>query len=410
MNFLLEIGTEEIPHWMIPGALKHLSSMNLFGAEVRVDATPRRLVIQAAGLPERTPDEEQVLKGPPISAGERAAAGFAKKQGVDLSAMHRAGDYFELRKRVPGRSITDILAENLPGDILDIQWPKTMYWTGKGGPRFIRPIRWIVALLDDQVIPFEIAGVRSGNVTRGHRQLGSSSIPVTIASYESELRKNFVIVSAHERRHKIEKEASALGAKLDPDLIETLTYITEYPAAIRGEFDPAYLELPAEVLTTVMRHHQKYFSVETAPGILAPNFVAVMNTSGDPEGLVKRGNERVLRARFNDARFFWDVDQAKTLEERLPDLAKVTFQAKLGSYLEKTNRVVALVKELHGSKDDGTRRTAVQMRPDYGDGEGVHGSARRGRRTLRQSPGRAGGCRASHLRTLPAGRHGRFDS
>ena len=237
-----------------------------------------------------------------------------------------------------------------------------MYWTGgKTGPRFIRPIRWIVALLGDQVIPFEIAGVKSGNVTRGHRILGASSIPVTIANYESELRKNFVILAAHERRHKIENEGAALGAKLDGDLVETLTYITEFPTAIKGDFDPAYLELPAEVLTTVMRHHQKYFSVEDAIG-LAPNFVAVMNTSGDPDGLVKHGNERVLKARFNDARFFWNVDQAKKLADRVDDLAKVTFQAKLGSYKEKTDRVVALVKELGG--DANAQRAALLCKCD----------------------------------------------
>jgi glycyl-tRNA synthetase beta chain len=199
------------------------------------------------------------------------------------------------------------------------------------------------------VIPFEIAGVKSGNITRGHRIPGSSSIPVTTANYEAELRKNFVILSAHERRHKIETEASKLGAKIDTDLLETLTFITEYPTAIRGDFDPAYLELPAEVLTTVMRHHQKYFAVESEPGKLAPHFVAVMNTSGDPEGIVQHGNERVLKARFNDARFFWNVDQQKKLVDRGDDLAHVTFQAKLGTYLEKTNRVVELVKELGGN-------------------------------------------------------------
>jgi glycyl-tRNA synthetase beta chain len=350
MNFLLEIGTEEIPHWMIPGALKQLATMNLFGAAVQVDATPRRLVVRADGLPERTPDEEQIIKGPPVSAGDKAAGGFAKKQGVELSAMTKAGDYYELRKLVPGRAVRDILGETLASSILGIQWPKTMYWVGgKTGPRFIRPIRWIVALLGDEVIPFELAGVKSGNVTRGHRKLGAASIPVTFATYDSELRKNFVILSADERRRKIVTEITQLGAKLDADLIETLTFITEYPTAIRGDFDPAYLELPAEVLTTVMRHHQKYFSVESAAEKLAPHFVAVMNTSGDPEGLVKRGNERVLKARFNDARFFWDVDQQKKLAERVEDLAKVTFQAKLGSYLEKTNRVVVLVDELGGN-------------------------------------------------------------
>jgi glycyl-tRNA synthetase beta chain len=363
LDFLLEIGTEEIPHWMIPGALAQLAKMDLLGATPSVDATPRRLVVRAEGLPERTPDSEQIIKGPPISAGDKAAEGFAKKQGADASALRKAGNYYELVKKVSGRATLDILAESLPAPILGIQWPKTMFWTGgKSGPRFIRPIRWIVALLGDQVIPFEVAGVKSGNVTRGHRILGASSIPVTIATYESELRRSFVILAAHERRHKIEKEAAALGAKIDSDLVETLTYITEFPTAIKGDFDPAYLGLPAEVLTTVMRHHQKYFSVEGPHGMLEPNFVAVMNTSGDPDGLVKHGNERVLKARFNDARFFWNVDQTRKLADRVDDLAKVTFQAKLGSYKEKTERVVALVKELGG--DANAQRAALLCKCD----------------------------------------------
>jgi glycyl-tRNA synthetase beta chain len=363
MNFLLEIGTEEIPHWMIPGALKQLAEIDVMGNTLLVDATPRRLVLQAVGVPERTPDEQQIIKGPPISAGEKAAAGFAKKRGIELSALTKAGEYYELRRLAPGRRTLDILSETLPVAILSIQWPKTMYWTGgKTGPRFIRPIRWIVALLDEHVIPFEIAGVKSSNVTRGHRQLGSSSIPISIANYESELRRNFVILSSHERRHKIEKEAAALNAKLDADLLETLTFITEYPTAIRGEFDPKFLELPPEVLTTVMRHHQKYFSVESAPNLLAPNFIAVMNTAGDPDGLVKHGNERVLKARFNDARFFWDVDQVKKLADRVEDLKKVTFHVKLGSYFEKTQRVVELVKELGGNEH--AKRAALLCKAD----------------------------------------------
>jgi glycyl-tRNA synthetase beta chain len=361
LDFLLEIGTEEIPHWMIPGALAQLAKLDLLGATPQVDATPRRLVVRAQGLSERTPDSEQIVKGPPITAGDKAAEGFAKKQGADASALRKAGNYYELVKKVSGRAVGEILAESLPAAILGIQWPKTMYWTDRSGPRFIRPIRWLVALLGNQVIPIEIGGVRSSNVTRGHRILGASSIPVTIANYESELRKNFVILAAHERRHKIEKEGAALGAKLDGDLVETLTYITEFPTAIKGDFDPAYLELPAEVLTTVMRHHQKYFSVEDAVG-LAPNFVAVMNTSGDPDGLVKHGNERVLKARFNDARFFWNVDQARKLADRVDDLAKVTFQAKLGSYKEKTDRVVALVKELGGNEN--AQRAALLCKCD----------------------------------------------
>jgi glycyl-tRNA synthetase beta chain len=361
-DFLLEIGTEEIPHWMIPSAIAQLEKLDLLGATPKVDATPRRLVVRAEGLPDRTPDQEQLLKGPPISAGDKAAQGFAKKQGVDLSAMRKAGDYYELHKKIEGRPVRDLLAESLPASILGIQWPKTMYWGAKGSPRFIRPIRWIVALLNDEIIDFEIAGVKSGNITRGHRVLGNGKIKVNYGSIESELRSNKVILGALERRTKIETEAKALGATLDPDLVETLTYITEYPAAIRGDFDPAYLELPAEVLTMVMRHHQKYFAVETSPGILAPHFVAVMNIPEDPEGEVKKGNERVLKARFNDARFFWEVDQKKTLEERVRDLPHVTFHVQLGNYLEKTERLVWLVGELGG--DPEAQRAASLSKAD----------------------------------------------
>jgi len=180
----------------------------------------------------------------PISAGEKAAAGFARKQQVDPGSLVRIGDYYGLHKKIPGRAVCDILAETLPATVLGIQWPKTMYWSGgKSGPRFIRPIRWIVALLEGEVIPFEMAGVKSGTVTRGHRTLGSFGIPVNFGSYETDLRKNFVILSTDERRHKIVTEITQLGAKLDADLIETLTFITEYPTAIRGDFDPAFLEL-----------------------------------------------------------------------------------------------------------------------------------------------------------------------
>lgn len=362
-DFLLEIGTEEIPHWMVPGALEQLGKLDLFGATVHVDATSRRLTVWASGLPDRTADSEQVLKGPPLTSGDKAAEGFAKKQGADVSALRKVGNYYELVKRVEGRPVRDILAETLPAFILGLQWPKTMYWTGgKTGPRFIRPIRWLVALLGDQVIPFEIAGVKTGNITRGHRILGAASIPVTTANYEVELRRNGVILSSAERRKKIETEAQALGATIDPELRETLTFITELPSAIRGDFHPDYLALPAEVLTMVMRHHQKYFAVETAPGKLAPHFVAILNTSDDPEGFIKTGNEKVLKARFNDARFFWDVDQQKKLTDRVDDLAKVTFQAKLGSYKEKTDRTVALVKELGGDAD--AQRAALLAKCD----------------------------------------------
>ncbi|MBM4225916.1 MAG: glycine--tRNA ligase subunit beta, partial [Gammaproteobacteria bacterium] len=255
----------------------------------------------------------------------------------------------------PGRAMKEILAESLPALITSIPWPKTMYWPSMGGPRFIRPIRWIVALLGNDVVEFECANVKSSNVTYGHRRLGARGpLTVTVDSYEQVLADNFVIVSAAKRRAKIELEVAAvaaskgLHAKGDAKLLEVLTYITEYPTAIIGSFDASYLSLPSEVLVTVMRHHQKYFSVEEPDGELAPHFIAIMNIPADPDGHVVYGNERVLRARFNDARFFYDVDQKRTLAEREQDLSHVTFQAKVGNYLEKTARVAALAGELGG--------------------------------------------------------------
>jgi len=249
----------------------------------------------------------------------------------------------------------------LPPLILKIQWPKTMVWNGKGTERFIRPIRWLVALLGDSVVPFEIGGVKSANTTVGHRLLGKASIPVTIQNFDEQLRANGVILSADERRAKIEAGIS-VRVKPDPDLLHTLTYITEFPTPILGSFDRSYLSLPHEVLVTVMRHHQKYLSVEDAEGKLAPHFVAVMNTNADPDGLVRHGNEKVLRARFNDARFFWDVDQKKKLADRVEDLKSVTFQAKLGSYYDKTQRVVKLVAEIGG--DQNAQRAALLAKCD----------------------------------------------
>jgi glycyl-tRNA synthetase beta chain len=319
---------------------------------IAMDATPRRLVLRAEGLPARQADSEERVLGPAKSAPAQAVAGFARKQGIkpeDLAVETTAkGEYYSFTRKVAGRASKDILAEALPSLILQIYFPKTMYWTGKGGPRFIRPIRWMVALLGEEIVPFEIAGVHSGALTSGHRRLGAREIAITTADYEQRLRDHYVILSAEQRREKIRKELAGVRIKPDPALLETLVYITEYPTAITGSFDAQFLELPEEVLVTVMRHHQKYFSVEDQHGKLAPQFVAVMNVDADPEGFVRRGNERVLRARFNDARFFWEADRKKTLAGRKLDLAHVTFQGKLGTYLEKTDRVVALVKELGG--------------------------------------------------------------
>ena len=356
LPFLLEIGTEETPDWMIPGALESLHLLfekaGVPHETVKLDATPRRLVLRAEGLPDRQPDTEERVAGPAKSAPPQAVAGFARKQGVrpeDLSSESTPkGEYYYFVKKINGRSTKEILAESLPGIILKIYFPKSMYWTGKGGPQFIRPIRWLVALLGDEVVPFELAGVRSGALTAGHRRLGSPEIAVTIADYEQRLRDHYVILSAEERRNRIRGQFDGVRVKPDPALLETLVYLTEYPTTITGGFDPQFLELPEEVLVTVMRHHQKYFSVEDASGKLAPHFVAVMNIGSDPQGYVRRGNERVLRARFNDARFFWETDQKKKLADRKPDLAHVTFQAKLGSYLEKAERMMTLVRDLGG--------------------------------------------------------------
>jgi glycyl-tRNA synthetase beta chain len=378
--FLLEIGTEEIPDWMIPPAINQLRELfqelldrtKRPGTITGVDATPRRLVLVAEGLTQRQPDSEELILGPPKSAGEGPAAGFAKKMGTTSDQLGiettPKGDYVSFKKQLKGQDTIAILAAELPQLILKINFPKTMYWNGKGTERFIRPIRWLVALFGDSAIPFELAGLHAGNVTQGHRLLGKSEIPVTIANFEQQLAANGVILSASKRRDKILAgvaellKSNRLRVRHDPALLETLVYITEFPTPILGGFDSQYLKLPSEVLVTVMRHHQKYISVEDEAGTLAPHFIAVMNTDGDPDGLVRHGNERVLRARFNDARFFWEQDQKKKLEDRLEDLKSVTFQAKLGSYFEKTERVVALVKQLGGSAE--AQRAALLAKCD----------------------------------------------
>ena len=376
-NFLLEIGVEEIPDWMIEPALADLhkrfaAAFGAFGGSaITTDATPRRLVLQAKDLIGQAPDVETVVQGPYLSAGEKAAEGFAKKQNTTIDKLAKTtdakGERYISNQLVKGQAAAHALSEKLPEVISNIYFPKTMYWTGKGGVKFIRPIRWIVALLDDQIIPFEIAGVKSGNLTRGHRILGSKSpLLIGISTYAQALRANFVIVSAEERKARIEK---ALGPDVqkDEELLKTLVYLTEFPTPIRGSFDKSYLELPKEILSTVMRHHQRYFSILNADGSLAPEFVAVTNTDGDPDGLIRQGNEKVLRARFNDARFFWQVDQQKKLTARVADLEKVTFQAKLGSYKDKTERVRVLAKQIAdalGADEKTVDRAALLAKTD----------------------------------------------
>ena len=357
LPFLFELGVEEIPHWMIVPALGDLERLfkalleehRLEATGLRLDGTPRRLVLRCESLQERQQDRDELVMGPPKSAGEGAATGFARKNGVTtdqlLTEATAKGEYFAIRRRIEGRATRDLLAEALPALITKIPWPKAMYWTGRGGPTFIRPVRWIAALLGDQVVEFEFAGVKSGANSRGHRRLGADELVFDHANYEERLEKNGVILSAGKRRERIlagiRKALRGTGFKLVPDeaLLDDVVYLTEFPTPILGSFDEKFLDLPGEVLTTVMRHHQRYFTLKKADGSMAPAFIAVMNLKSDRKGYVRKGNERVLEARFNDARFFWEFDQQRKLADRVQDLAHVTFQAKLGSYLAKTERV-----------------------------------------------------------------------
>jgi len=382
--FLLEIGVEEVPDWMIPPALeglrelfrRFLQEQQLAGEIAWVDGTPRRLVLRAEGLPLRQKDSVETVSGPPVAAGEQARDGFARKLGVEPANLTRVktpkGEYFVYRRRLRGRPTLELLREGLPELILKIPFPKTMYWTGKGGPRFIRPIRWLVALFGARLVPFELAGVRSGAYSSGHRRLGRKRVRVTIAGYEQELENNFVLVSAARRKERIRQGIAALleprGLRLKPDeeLLERLCWLTEYPTPILGDFDPSYLALPEEVLVTVMRHHQKYFSLVDAHGRLAPHFIAVMNLDADAHGLIRAGHERVLRARFNDARFFWEFDQHKRLADRLEDLAHVTFHQELGTYRDKARRMAELVAAFGGNEQ--AQRAALLAKCDLTTG------------------------------------------
>lgn len=366
LPLLFEIGVEEIPHWMIAPALGEMERLfrslcadnRIEAGALRLDGTPRRLVLRAEGLPVRQEDREELVIGPPKAAGEGAAQGFARKNGVTVAELRveitPKGEYFALQKRIEGRPVMEILAEILPALIGRIPWPKTMYWTGKGGPTFIRPVRWIAALFGAQVVEFEFAGVRAGALTCGHRRLGAKEIVFEHSNYEERLEKNGVIVSAAKRRQRIEAGVKKLlrGTGLewvrDDALLDDIVYLTEYPTPVMGRFDERFLELPREVLTTVMRHHQRYFTVQDGEGKLAPRFIAVMNMKADRKGYVVKGNERVLEARFSDARFFWEVDRQRTLASRLAGLSDVTFQAKLGSYLEKTQGIVDGARRLAG--------------------------------------------------------------
>jgi glycyl-tRNA synthetase beta chain len=380
-DFLLEIGLEEVPARMIAAAEAELGKrvgellkrerLLINGAKVATYSTPRRLAVLAEGVQAKQADTEKVVMGPswkiafkdeaPTAAGEA----FAKKAGVEVSDLKKIetskGEYVGASVKLTGRTASEILIAELPKEVLGLYWAKNMYWRTAKPERFVRPVRWVVAMLDSEVVPVEIAGIAAGNTSRGHRVL-SGDKPVVIdaaKSYVEALRGAFVVVDVAERRQIIRKALDAetrtvAGARWREDeaLVETVTHLTEWPSVILGNFEKKYLDLPEEVLVTVMRDHQKYFAVEDAEGKLAPHFLAVLNTQADEEGaaIIRHGNARVLRARFADARFFWDMDQKTPLVDRVESLKKVTFfrppEGEPWSYYWKTEQNIVVARRL----------------------------------------------------------------
>ncbi|MGO9863188.1 MAG: glycine--tRNA ligase subunit beta [Terriglobales bacterium] len=367
-DFLLEIGCEEIPARMIDAAALDLRErlqsllqrerLEPAGTISHLD-TPRRLAVLASGIPASQPDTTEHVTGPSAQVAYKdgqptpAAHAFAKKVGVDVQKLEKVstpkGEYLAATVTRKGRAAAEILAQTLPKEISSLYWPKNMYWR-KRGEVFVRPVRWLVAMLDEQIVPLELFGIAAGKNSRGHRIIGKVSGDAAVAisrpgAYVEALRAAKVL-GAVEREKEIRKALDAAtrtipGARWreDKPLVATVVNLTEFPSVILGSFDPEFLDLPEEVLVTVMRDHQKYFAVEDANGKLLPHFLAVLNTAEDSDGLIRHGNERVLRARFSDARFFWQTDQKQTLRQRVDLLRNVTFQKDLGSYYDKTMRV-----------------------------------------------------------------------
>ena len=383
-DFLLEIGCEEIPARMIDAAQNELAlrvgellARESLGLPAGVSApvtTPRRLSV-ASAIADRQMDVTENVTGPAVNIAFKdgqptpAAHAFARKAGVEVSKLEKVvtpkGEYLAARITKKGRSAAEILVENLPKEISSIHWPKNMYWR-KPSERFVRPVRWLVAMLDSEVIPLAFEGVQAGNQSHGHRTLSQGVVQVPKANAYVERLRDAKVLGRGEREQQIRKALDSAARTIagarwreDKSLLETVVNLTEFPSAVLGSFDREFLELPEEVLVTVMRDHQKYFAVEDANGKLFPQFLAVLNTDGDPEGIIRHGHERVLRARFNDARFFWQTDQKHPLRERVQWLKHVTFQKDLGTYYEKTKRVQRLCSWLSELIRQGGR----QIRP-----------------------------------------------
>jgi glycyl-tRNA synthetase beta chain len=392
-ELLLEVGCEELPASWLPGLTNQIGDLvSAQLAEHRLPAespaetysTPRRLTVRIVRVPERQTDFEELLNGPPVSAGFKpdgtatpAAAGFAAKQGVEVSALERVqtpkGEYLAFRKRHRGKAAVDVLPTVLGGVLRGFAFPKTMHWDaqledGRGELLFGRPIRWILFLYGGRVVPFAIGrtpaaqsglvqDVPSGAVTYGHRFLTTSgragrSIKVrSFDEYRARLLENFVILERGERHNKIARELDAKAQRLqgrvsriagDSGLLHEVPDLVEYPSVVAGTFAIEFLELPAEVLTTTLIHHQHYFPVEGEDGKLKNAFLAVINTEPDNERTIARNAERVVTARLRDARFFWEADRRATLESRIDRLGTLLFHKKLGTYKEKAERIERL--------------------------------------------------------------------
>ncbi|MGA8271859.1 MAG: glycine--tRNA ligase subunit beta, partial [Candidatus Sulfotelmatobacter sp.] len=366
-DFLLEIGCEEIPARMLLDAEQELvmrvtrllGNARLKYGSVNPLSTPRRIAAQVTAVAVAQADVTESVTGPSMNVAYKdgqptpAAYAFARKTGVDVSKLEKVatakGEYLAAKITNKGRSAAEILVQNLPKELAAIYWPKNMYWR-KTSERFVRPVRWLVAMLDGDVIPLEFDGIRAGSTSRGHRILSPGTVTISRAgsAYVDALR-GAKVLGRSEREQQIRKALDAAtrtipGARWreDKSLLDSIVNLTEFPSVVLGAFDSQFLALPEEILVTVMRDHQKYFALEDSNSKLLPHFLAVLNTDGDPQGLIRHGNERVLRARFNDARFFWETDQKRSLLERLDLLRNVTFQKDLGSYYDKTQRVQRL--------------------------------------------------------------------
>jgi glycyl-tRNA synthetase len=368
-EFLLEIGVEELPAGDVDVALEQLTSAakalfeeaHLAVEGLQVMATPRRLVVTARQVAERQPDRETVEKGPPANRAfdaegkpTKAAEGFARSRGVSVDDLVitkiDGGEYITAKVKYEGRPAPVVLAEELPHLIANLKFAKSMRWNATNTP-FSRPIRWIVALYGDQVLPFMYAGVASGNVTRGLRPFGSPEHTISsVADYLQFIQSQGIILDYQARRTAIEQQVKSIAdaqngrVPRDEHLLDEVVNLVEAPTALLGKFEENYLELPRDVLVTVMRDKQRYFAVEDMSGELLPYFITVRN--GDHEYLdkVAYGNEQVLRARFSDANFFFRQDSEKKLEDFLPRLSTLTFEEHLGSMLDKNQRVAGLVE------------------------------------------------------------------